>query len=529
MVREEEQVRDGFGRVLLNGMTGAGVRIGMMLIGFVLTPYIVFSLGMEDFGLLAVFGSLASYLGLLDFGIGGTFVKFVTEYTEKDDVPAARQVLTFGTLFYLAFGLVLAIPVFAFSPAIVGLFKMAPGTQPHAVIVFREFFALVVASMALGIPGTATVAKQRMDLAIRNNFVGYLVYVPVVAVLLYLRWGINALVAAQAVQIAVSATLQYVTARRLFGPLWHDPRALETRVIRRMFGFGGWTQVTGLLNVFTLDAGRFICASFISVAAVTYYEIGGKLAYISRTLPNYLVDAVSPAAAAADAHADTGRLDRIQLAGSLYLLLLTTVIAGFVVGACGPIVRVWMGVEYPYVEGITALLAVGYVASSSGTVGLAMLRSTGRPDLEALCVGVGAAVNVVATIVLAPAFGIVGVAAGAAAGWIGFMTFFALLDRRRRPRAWNPSGFGSALRIVAVGSVCTLLLYGLVHRPWVWRVFDSKVAGLAALAFCGLLYVTAFVALTWMSGALRFDRERLVRGAFALRRFSAARVGRMQA
>src|SRR5665213_729345 len=117
--KKSELAFDGFGRILLHGMSGAGARIAMMLVGFLLTPYILLSLGFVDFGLLAFFGSLAAYLGLLDFGLGGTFVKFITEYAEKGELEKARQVITFGMLFYLGFGFVMAVPVFAAAPFIV--------------------------------------------------------------------------------------------------------------------------------------------------------------------------------------------------------------------------------------------------------------------------------------------------------------------------------------------------------------------------------------------------------------------------
>ncbi len=521
-----EPAVDGFGRILLNGMSGAGARIAMMLVGFLLTPYILMSLGFVDFGLLAIFGSLAAYLGLLDFGLGGTFVKFITEYAEKGELERARQVVTFGMLFYLGFGVVMAVPVFAAAPLLVHVFKMPAHAQAHAVVIFREFFSLVVASMIFSIPGTVVVAKHRMDLASRNNFAGYAVYAALTVALLHLRFGINGLLIAQAAQIGVTATLHCLTARQLFGPIFADPRRLEPQLVRRMFHFGGWTQVTAILSIVIFDAGRFLSASLVSVASVTFYELAGKLAYTSRTLPNYLVDAVSPAAAAADAHQDRDALRRLEFTGSLYLLLATTLIAGFVVGACGPILRVWMGTEYPYVVAITLWLAIGYVASSSGTVGVTMLRSTGRPDLEAACVGVGAAVNLIATILLARAFGIVGAGMGTCAGWLAFALFYALLDRKRRGTTAAMSALWPAVRIVGVGACCSAGLAWLAGCPWMHDLVAAKASGLLGLSICGVLYVGVFVALSWVLGAFRFDEERIVRNAVKLRRFSAARLGR---
>ena len=509
-------------------MSGAGTRIAMMLVGFLLTPYILFSLGMVDFGLLAIFGSLAGYLGLLDFGLGGTFVKFITEYAERNELRSARQVITFGTLFYAGFGIAMGIPAFFLAPALVHLFHMPGGQMPHAVNVFREFLVLVIASMIVSIPGAAVVAKHRMDLASRNWFAAYFVYAALVAVLLHLHYGITGVVLAQAAQVAVGTGLQYLTARRLIGPLFIDPRKLDGTIVRRMFTFGGWTQLTSLLNVVIGDAGRFVSASVVSIASVSYYEIGGKLAYIARTLPNNLVDAVSPAAAAADAHADVESLRQIELTGSLYLLLATTLIAGFVVGACDPIVRVWLGVRYPYVVAVTLWIAVGYVLSSGATVGVTMLRSIGKPNLEAVCFAAGAAVNVAATLVLTRMFGVVGAAAGTCVGWAAFaLTYCVIAQLRRQASAFT--GLFPALRIIGVGAGCSALLAWFVHSPWINGLFATRASGLAALAVSGVLYVAVFGLISWIAGSFRFDQTRIDRNMTRLRRFSAVRLGRVQA
>jgi len=155
-----------------------------------------------------------------------------------------------------------------------------------------------------------------------------------------------------------------------------------------------------------------------------------------------------------------------------------------------------------------------------------MLRSTGRPDLEAACVGVGAAVNLVATLLLARTFGIVGAGMGTCAGWVAFALFYALLDRRRRGAAAVMSSLWPAVRIVGVGACCAAGLAWLVGCAWLRDMFDAKVSGFIGLAICGMLYVLVFVVLSWALGAFRFDEERILRNAVKLRRFSAARLGR---
>jgi O-antigen/teichoic acid export membrane protein len=498
-------------------MSGAGARILMMVGGFALTPFIVHSLGFLDFGLWATIGALAGYLGILDFGLGGSFVKFIAQYAERNEHAAARQVITFGMLFYLGFGLLMSVPVFLCAPALVHLFKMPAEAYPHAVSVFRALFAILIASLTFGILGSCLIAVHRLDLASRNNVIGYAVYATLVAVLLHLHRGISGVIAAQAVQVAVTASLHYFTARRIFGPLWHDPRRLDPLIVRQMFTFGGWTQLTTIFNVIMFDAGRFISAGVVGVSSVTYYEIGGRLAHISRGLPGYLLDALPPAATAADARGDREEVRHISVSTTLYLLLVTTLIAGFAWGACGPIMRVWFGTEYPYVHEIVLFLTVAYVISCGAAVRVTVHRTLGRPEFETGCVGAGAATTLVTTLLLAPRIGVVGAALGYAAGWVSYSLCSLALERRANVYDWWNSTGDASLRIMAVGVFSAVGLKNAVDVPWIAGLFAHRVTGLFVLGACGVLYVLAFTLLIWAVGAWRFEEHRFVRVATRLR------------
>lgn len=522
-------VRSRAMQILTNALSGAGTRLAMMVIGFLLTPFIVHALGLQQFGLWAVVGSLAGYLGLLDFGLGGAFVKFISEYVEKDRRDHARQVICFGMLFYLAFGLLLAVPVYIFSPAIVHVFKMPASEIGNAIHLFRVLFILLIASMVLGLPGAAVVAMQRMDLASRNNFTGYLVYAATTVIFVRVGWGIWGVVAAQAVQIFVSAGLQYITARRLFGPIWHNPTRFDRTIVVRMFSFGGWTQLNSLLTILSLDVGRFISASIVSVASVSYYELGSKLSFFSRSMPAYLLNAIMPAAAAAEARGDVAALERMYRRGTLYLMFATFAIGGGLIGASAPLMRVWMGQEYPYVTGVILWLTVGYCVSGLTGVGATILRAAGKPRYETYLTGVSAGVNLLSTIVLAPRLGIVGVAMGTAIGWIAGTVYFLVTYQRLRPSPWWSTIGSPVLRLAFAAFAATLLLHVIVSAPLLTSFFANRITGMIVLALAGSLFLVVYCGLAWISGAFRMEQADLASRVTAIGGKISARLGRQAA
>lgn len=63
------------------------VRIG---IGFLLSPFILYHLGVGEYGIYTVAGAIVGWLALADMGLGASFAKFLSEYVacKRDDVEA---------------------------------------------------------------------------------------------------------------------------------------------------------------------------------------------------------------------------------------------------------------------------------------------------------------------------------------------------------------------------------------------------------------------------------------------------------
>ncbi len=509
--RGVSQTRTGAMQIGINAMSGFGARIAMMVIGFIVTPIVVNALGLAQFGLVSIVGSIAGYLGLLDFGLGGAFVKFISEHVTRGELHGARQVVTFGVLFYLLFGLVLAAPVYLVAPFLVHLFHMPADQYAAAVRYFRIVYVLVICSMAFSLAGSVVVGMHRMDIASRNNFIGYLVSSGVTIAFLKVGYGVNAMLCGMTAQLVVTATLQYVSARRLLGSLWHDPRTFEWSMLRRLAGFGGWTQANSLLNIFNLDVGRFIAASAINIASLGVYEIGSKISFLTKSLPNYLLDALMPAASAADAAGDGLRLHAIYVRATRYSTGLSLLFAGFIVGAADEIVHVWIGRSLPFVAAILLWLTLGYAVNSTTGVGTTILRAKGLPRFETYYTAVASAVTVIATIVLLPRFGIVGVAAGSACGWFGgSVYFFVVYHRYDRIPWWTSVGFPT-VRLFAAAALASAAVWRLVRVPAIAHLFDTRIIGMLALASVGVCYAAAFVALSWLFGAWNEDVPIVIR------------------
>jgi len=58
------------------------------IVTFVFTPFLVSGFGVEDYGIWNVSLSFLGLMGVFEFGLGVSVVKYISEYTAKDDTES---------------------------------------------------------------------------------------------------------------------------------------------------------------------------------------------------------------------------------------------------------------------------------------------------------------------------------------------------------------------------------------------------------------------------------------------------------
>ncbi|HYZ16834.1 MAG TPA: oligosaccharide flippase family protein [Candidatus Acidoferrum sp.] len=508
--------------VLVNACSSAGARVVMMAVGFFVTPYIVHTLSLQVYGLWSIVGAMASYVFVLDFVLGDAFVKFIVEYVERERRDAVRQVVVFGMLFYLLFGLTLAIPVWIATPWLVHLFKMPASEFSTGVLAFHLLVALFVGQLVFGPPGMVVTAMQRMDLTNRNNVMSFAASTAMTVVLLHAGWGIYGVIAGGYTDLVVSATLKYWTARRLFGPLLCDPRHLERDVIGRLFSFGSWTQLTALSNLINQDLPRLIAAGAVSVTSVGFFQLGSKVALTTRTFPGFFVDAILPVASAAAARDDSETVERLYRKGTVYAVIATCAVAGFFSGASELVMRVWMGPGYAEAAPVIIALCVGYVAASTTRIGVTVMRAEGRPKYEALFALLNAFVSLVVMITTVPRLGLPGIVIGIASGSVVGAIGFTIAYHRLVHRPWLTTVGIRCARVIALAAITSGLLYFVLATPLAAPLFASRIVGLLGLGLVVILYLLVFGGLVVLTSGEGSDENQLIQKILVRTRLFAA-------
>lgn len=392
-------------------------------IGFVMSPFLVRHLGDSIYGVWVLVGSLVGYLGLLDFGITPSTVKYVAEYRALNDQKAINRLVTTSLTIYSLIGVVTLV-----VSAVVALSFNRIFTTPLPFATAATVVLITGLNLALSFPAAVFVGiirgYQRYDLDSTVTTVGIIIRSVLIVFLILKGYGILALAAVTFAFDMLRLVYLIRCAYRLNPHIEIRRRHYDYAQMRKLFGYSvfAFLMIIGKKLIFYTDA--IVIGIFMPVAAVTLYSVANRLVtyllQVSETM-----GVLTPAASEMGARNDHTAIKEMLVLSTKYMLLIALPVAAvfFVLG--DSFITLWMGQEYAGSSVILSILTVSVLAHLLEMPAHTMLLGLGKHRIVALFTLAQALVNVALSVALVRPYGLQGVALGTTIPMVAF-TFIAL-------------------------------------------------------------------------------------------------------
>lgn len=300
---------------------------------FFLTPFVIEKLGMEEYGLFMLSGSVISWLALSDMGLGATVRKYVTAFRARHEENEQKAFLGQATLLF---------SVIAFITLIVGvvcffyLEEFFPDLTPDQHSTLQVLYLLTLGNMIVAFPLRPLTCLPGCYLkyvipgliSLSSSLLGAGLTV-LLLVCGYKAIGLSVLGVAMGVVGLIAGliyTIGVLGVRLRFGrPNW--------KLYREMFQFSFWVLLNQIMDMFYWRAGTPIVARLSGAGAVSLFTLGTSFASYFMTASTAISGVVGTKImqmVAADA--DGERLtDTMIRAGRMQLTILCIIILGFLV------------------------------------------------------------------------------------------------------------------------------------------------------------------------------------------------------
>jgi O-antigen/teichoic acid export membrane protein len=490
------------------------------LVALFLTPYIIGHLGIERFGIWALVMVLTGYFGLLDFGIGTSFVKYISEFYAKKDYEKINQVVNTGVIFYLIFAaLIIALAFLIINNPLLNLFNIPPELYGEARFVFLLGIIIFAIANALSAFGAIQGGLQRMDI---TNKVAIAISIPmIIGTIFFLEqgYGLPGLVVNSAIILVITSITNIIIAFKLLPELRFTPFLfISKEMLKKLFGFGYKLQISRFAQLISFQTDKFLIAYFLSIGLVTFYQLGSSITQRARELPLLLVSAFVPAASEIEAKRGKGSLNELYLKGSKYLILVSTPLLFFLITNASLIMWAWMGEGYEMAALVIQVLAVGYYANLVSGAASSISIGVAKTEFEMKYGIFMAILNLFLSIILIIKMGFIGAVVGTTISLTIASLFFM---RMFHNYLGNPLSdfiklFGKPILACIIPALVILLFN---HGFWPETVFSGRLVNLAILGLNSVIFGGLYILFILLTKYLDEYDKGLIKNRFPLLRY----------
>lgn len=476
-----------------------------IVIGVLLVPYFINTLGVAAYGIIPLATSITGYVAIVVQSLNSAVSRFLTIDLQRGDYVAANR--TFNTsLFGLTLVILLTIPIILvvayFAPSI---FNVPDGQETGAVLLFLGVSAGFLIRSWSGNFTVQLFAYNRLDLQNLVNLTNFIVQTGLIVLLFTLLGPDLALVGgAHLVGAVVASGVSIVLARRVCPHLRILIRSFDRRRVRDLCGMGWWVVVEQIGALLFLQIDLIVVNLLFGAASAGEYAIALQWSVLLRTIAGVLLGVLLPTILSCYARKQTDTLIRVTKSAVKLMGLVMALPIGLVCGLAPQLLMVWVGEEFTFLAPLIVLLTVHLAVNLSVQPLFPINVAYNRvrvPGLVTLFMGIGN-FGLAIALPLLTGLGYYGVAAAGAIVLTLKNAFFT---------PWY------ATRVLGVGThtFTQSMLPGIVATALTGVSAATLGAVLPLPALATLAIVGAAITLAYFAGVWVFGLNEFERGLFA--------------
>ena len=474
------------------------VTLVTMAATYLLTPFVIHTLGREGYGTWTLITSITGYFSLLALGVPMACVRYVAQHVTERDRTKMNKAIGSCAAMYLLIGLCALLVGAALTPVFVTVYDIPAEFHDEATVAF----AVMVVQMAAGFIGFLPegIMFAHHDFVVRNlvRIGGVLLRVALTIGLLRVHGSVIALALVQVACLVFDFVISCVLIRRRYPDVRITLADFDRQMVRQIFSFSAYVLLLNAGARLAFETDALVIGAFIGVGAIPFFVIANNLVIYLMEFIVAIAAVVSPMATKLHTEGRTDELREIFLKWSKVALSLT-MMAGLFLMVLGPRFIGWWidpSFEAPSGEVLQILILSSLVFLPVRGVALPILMGIGKPRAPAiLFIGAGV-LNLALSVALVKPLGLAGVALGTAIPNALFAVVVLAIACRELQ-----IGVGHYLRYVvpraALGALPVLALL-------LWFKLGLGVQGITGLAAAGSAMLLLF-ALTWVFFVYRDD------------------------
>ena len=389
------------------------------IIGFFLMPFMIHHLGNEIYGLWILIISFMGYMGLFDFGVRGSTVKYVSEFEAKKDFDTLNKIISTNWAINITMG-ILVIIIFTIASNFISLFfKINSNLMNYFKICFMLIGINMGLSLFFSVFSGVLEGYKRQDLVSGIEIIAIILQTLFIVISVLSGLGIVIIALIMLTVNILKQIARIIFSFKVCPQLKLGIEFLSAKHFKRILDYNVLVFAIDALQSLISSLPNIILGIFLGTISITFYSIASRLiGYLNLLLSN-TGGVLIPFISGFDALGDKTRLKKGFMSGTRYCYILF-LFAGTIFIVMGKdLIRLWVGESYIEKSYYVLLIIVlASFLSPSGFVIAPILQGMGRlKELVALTAG-QVIISIILSLIFLKQIGIAGVALGCAIPYV---------------------------------------------------------------------------------------------------------------
>lgn len=386
-------------------------------VAFLLTPYLIHSLGMKNYGIWVLITAVIGYYGLLDLGIRSAIMRYIATYAGKRNLSALNGVFNTGFAIFCVVGAIII--VFSLSAAgfLATFFDISPAKQTE----FRLLVKLLGVSTGILFPcnvlAVTLLAHERF--VVVNAIRTFLTLFRTSGILwaLSVNGGLVSIALVYLLTSICEIVVNLITIRKCLPYIRFSMRIATIGCMGALLHFGLFAFIAKIGELLRLKLDAAVVAKFLDMENVAIYGLATLIIMFLLRWMVALIGTTQPRLASLAARSSPQELSQAITRYSVLIANFMAVLGVTTILLSGDFLRLWVpeNVKDPSGANIVLLiLVVGLAPDLMTRVSTNALQAVKKHPFYAYLTIVEGLVNLGLSIALVKHLGIYGVALGTA-------------------------------------------------------------------------------------------------------------------
>ena len=333
-----------------------------VIIGVMLTPFIIQKLGDAEYGLYTLIGAFVGYISVLDFGLNNTIIRFVAKYRAEQSKTKEENFLAVTMIIYAIISVIIAIigvvlyyHLECFFENSLTFEEIRKAKLMFSILIFNLVITLPGGSFNAICSGYENFVFPRVINILRYVFRSVLV----VTLLFFGGDSISIVVLDTIMNILVIVVNAYYVFKKL--KVVFKLHYFDTTLVKEIFSYSFWVFILALISELHWKSGQLVLGINTNTTLVAIYAVGILLGSYYGAFAGAIGGVFLPRATNMIVKNESGKQLTFMMIkiGRLSLLVSLLIIGGFLLYG-RQFVFLWVGESYIDAWIVALVIMIGY-------------------------------------------------------------------------------------------------------------------------------------------------------------------------